>query len=77
MGMKQEGGARAVEKMIQTYGCLPSIGEMTTITEFQAAELAQGLEAEINRAGDYGFTKITLHLDLPDAAKLAKYLRKK
>lgn len=77
MGMKQEGGARVVEKMIQTYGCLPSIGEMTTITEFQALELAQGLEAEINRSGDYGFTKITLHMDLPDAAKLAKYLRGK
>lgn len=74
--MNQKQGARIVEKMMQQYGCLPAIGENTTLPKFNALELAQAIEAEINRSGEYGFTKITLHMDLPDAAQLSKFLRK-
>mgnify|MGYP003423115649 FL=1 len=74
--MDQKQGARVVEKMMQQYGCLPSVGEVTTVAHFNALELAQAIEAEINRASEYGFTKITLHMDLPDAVLLARTLRK-
>lgn len=74
--MDQKQGARVVEKMMQQYGCLPSIGETATVAHFDPLELSQAIEAEINRAGDYGFTKITLHMDLPDAVLLARTLRK-
>lgn len=74
--MDQKQGARIVEKMMQQYGCLPAIGENATLSQFNARELAQAIESEINRSGEYGFTKITLHMDLPDAAQLAKFLRR-
>lgn len=73
----QNGGAARVEKLISTFGCLPTIGETTTVEHFRPEELAAGIETEINRAHGYGFTKITLHMDLPDAAALAKHLRKR
>lgn len=75
--MNQKGGAARIEKLISTYGCLPTIGDVTTVFMFKPDELAAGIEAEINRAHEYGFTKITLHMDLPDAALLAKHLRRR
>jgi hypothetical protein len=74
--MNQQAGARQVEKMMQQFGCLPSIGESSVVQQFNTKELALALETEINRSVDYGFTKITLHMDLPDAVLLAKELRK-
>lgn len=70
-------GARAVEKMIQQYGCLPSVGEATsTLSEFNPKRLGEEMEKLIAMSKDYGMTKLTLHMDLPDAAKLAAHLRK-
>lgn len=76
MGMKSEGGARIVEKLIQQYGCLPATGDGPVISRFDRNAIAAGIECELSRASDYGFTKITLHMDLPDAALLAKFLRR-
>ena len=73
--MKQEGGARAVEKLIQTYGCLPSIGGGPVLDGFNSHTLAEAIEQEVNKAGDYGWSKITIHLDIPDASKLVQVLR--
>jgi hypothetical protein len=64
-----------VQKIIDTFGCLPSVTPMTTLPRFSPLELAQGLEQNINEAGVYGHTKITIHLDLPDAHALAQFLR--
>ena len=69
-------GARAVEKLIQQFGCLPSVPEGEVIDAFTPAGLGRAINYEINRAKEYGFVKITLHMDLPDAAKLASYLQK-
>lgn len=69
-------GKARVSKIIDTFGCLPSIQPMSTLPRFSALELAQALEANLNEAGLYGHTKITLHLDLPDAKALALALRR-
>lgn len=68
-------GKARVQKIIDTFGCLPSVTPMTTLPRFSPLELAQGLEQNINEAGLYGHTKITIHLDLPDAHALAQCLR--
>lgn len=74
--MADKTGARIVEKMMQQYGCLPSIdGGGQVIPAFERVNLATAIEQELSRAGDYGFTKITIHMDLPDAAKFARFLR--
>lgn len=75
--MNQSGGARRVEKLIHEFGCLPALGDLSTIARFDALEVAAAIETELSKAGEYGFTKITLHMDLPDAAMLAKHLRKR
>lgn len=71
----QGAGAVRAQQIINTFGCLPAINPLTTLPEFQPMALAQALEANINEAGMYGHTKITLHLDLPDAHALARFLR--
>ena len=68
-------GSAAIHRIIDRFGCLPSITPMTTLPRFSPLELAQGIEANLNEAGDYGHTKITLHLDLLDAKALAQFLR--
>lgn len=66
-----------MHRILDRFGCLPSIAPMTTLPQFSPLELAQGIEANLNEAGDYGHTKITLHLDLPDAKALAQFLRRR
>lgn len=68
-------GKARVAKIIDTFGCLPAIQPLTTLPAFSPRELAQALEQNLNEAGVYGHTKITLHLDLPDAHALAQFLR--
>jgi hypothetical protein len=74
--MNNQAGKRIVEGLMQQYGCLPSLSERQTIEQFNCNRLADAIEAEVNRAKEYGFTKITLHMDIPDAAKLAAALRR-
>lgn len=76
VNMKQDGGARAVEKMMQTFGCLPTAPDGPIIERFNPHDLAAALERELERGAEYGWSKITLHMDVPDALMLAKYLRK-
>lgn len=70
-------GSVRAQQIINTFGCLPAINPMTTLPRFDPLELAQAIEANLNEAGTYGHTKITLHLDLPDAHALARVLRGK
>ena len=74
--MDHHAGARLVERLIQQYGCLPSLTDGPALPSFDPQALAQALEHEIARAGEYGWTKITLHMDVPDAALLAQHLRR-
>lgn len=76
MSTGNQAGALVIERMMQKYGCLPAAPDGPTIALFNPHDLAAALETEMNRASDYGFTKITLHMDMLDAALLAKYLRK-
>lgn len=72
--MNQEGGKRIVERLMQTYGCLPSATDGPVLPQFNPAELEKAIMQEVKRADDYGWSKITIHLDIPDAVLLAKFL---
>jgi len=74
--MNQEGGRRTIEKLIRTYGCIPDAGDGPILPNFTPKAVAKGIESEIVRAGEYGWSKITLHMDIPDALKLAQFLRR-
>lgn len=69
-------GARQVERLIHTYGCLPATGDGQVLPEFTPQTLAEAIEREIQHANEYGWSKLTLHFDIPDAALLAQHLRK-
>lgn len=73
--MNNQGGARIIGGLIQKYGCLPNTGDGPIITSFAPKVIAKGIEAEVVRAGEYGWSKVTLHMDIPDALKLARFLR--
>jgi hypothetical protein len=74
---RQSAGAARVASIINTFGCLPSVNPMTTLSAFDPLELAQALEQNLQEAAIYGHTKITVHLDLPDAHALAQALRRR
>ena len=74
--LEKSAGAARVHKLLDTFGCLPSIQPLATLPRFDPLELAQAVEASLNEAGVYGHTKITIHLDLPDAAALAQWMRR-
>lgn len=73
----QSAGAMRAQQLLNTFGCLPAVNPLTTLPKFDPLELAQAIERNIQEAGMYGHTKITLHLDLPDAHALARALRRK
>lgn len=73
---QQHAGTARVHSIIDRFGCLPSITPLTTLQAFNPLELAQAIEQNLNEATVYGHTKITIHLDLPDAHALAQSLRK-
>jgi histidyl-tRNA synthetase len=78
MSVNPEIAKQQIAKLVNKYGCVPTDApDGPVITEFQADALGKAIEQEIARAHDYGWTKITLHMDMPDAFKLARYLRRK
>lgn len=76
MSKEQSAGAARVANIINTFGCLPSVNPSTTIPQFDPMQLSRAIAASLNESRMYGHTKITLHLDLPDAHALAQFLRK-
>lgn len=74
--MTTNAGAEKVAKLIQRYGCLPDAGDGPVLPRFEPLAVAKAIEGELLRARDYGWSKITLHMDIPDAVLLAKQLRK-
>jgi hypothetical protein len=77
MKRDQSAGALRAQQLLNTFGCIPAITPLTTLPRFSPRELAQAIEKNIEEAGLYGHTKITLHLDLPDAHALARALRER
>lgn len=72
---KNDAAKQRVNNILDKFGCLPSITPLTTLQRFDPLEVAQALEQNLSEAGKYGHTKITIHLDLPDANALARALR--
>lgn len=62
--------------LAETGGRLQDAPDGPRLDEFRALELAQAVEAEINRAAVSGFTKIRLDFHLNDAATFAAFLRR-
>jgi hypothetical protein len=69
-------GALRAQAIIDKFGCLPSIQPLTELAAFSPLDLAQAIERNLEEAAVYGHTKITIHLDLPDAHALAQALRR-
>lgn len=68
--------ALGVERAIQRAGRvekLPLI-DGPVVERFEPRALASALEQEVQRAMEVGWPKISLHMDVADAKKLALYL---
>lgn len=76
--MSNEQGKRWVQSMLDRHGCIPALSDGgTTIAAFSPEALGQAILDEVAKASQFGFTKITLHLDIPDAVKLGRHLKEK
>ena len=73
--MDQIAGKRIVEQLLAKYGCLPSGPDGPIIAEFSPSAFAEALEQELDRCALYGWPKITIHMDAPDARLLLQYFR--
>jgi len=74
--MSHEAAKAQIAKLIQTYGCVPvNAPDGPVVERFDPERLSDAIQSELNRATESGWTKITLHMDLLDAALLAKHLR--
>lgn len=65
----------AVEKLIQQFGCLPSLVDGQKIPGYERVAFITALDAAITTAHEFGQPKLTIHLDLPDAARLLADMR--
>jgi hypothetical protein len=67
-----------IAQLVSKYGCVPTDAPDGPVLEnWNLERLAAGIEQEAARARVYGWTKITLHMDLPDALRLAQALRRR
>ena len=55
--------------------CLPDYPTGPVLPKFDPLALAQALEHEVNRSGILRHTKISIHMNIEDAAVLATALR--
>ena len=69
--------SRGVEEAIKRHGGIHNLPVVDgpVIPRFDPYRLAEALDQEIARAGEIGWTKISLHMDVQDAMKLARFLR--
>jgi hypothetical protein len=72
----QLAGKRIIEGLIAKYGCLPSAADGPIIARFDPKALEEAIMHEVKRAGEYGWPKVTIHMDIPDAILLAQFLRR-
>lgn len=59
----------------------PQIGRVSApggpkLERFDAQQLAEAIEHEIIRAGDHGWTKVSINMELIDAIAMARFLRR-
>lgn len=76
MGRASARGAEEAIRRAGGVGKLPII-DGPHIEKFDPKMLAKALEQEIQRCGEFGWSKVSLHMDVQDAFKLAKFLRGK
>lgn len=68
--------ARVVRLLRQSGGVLPDAPSGPVLPRFDALQLAQAIERELERCRVAGFVKLSLHMDLADARLLASALRR-
>jgi len=69
---------KRIANLVREYGCVPAAApDGPLLLRFNAGKLGAAIERECARARVVGWTKITLHMDLQDAALLARHLRRK
>jgi hypothetical protein len=71
----QAGGAERIARLIERFGCLPVAPDGPALPGFSPHPLADAIMQEVKRAGEYGWSKITIHMDIPDAVALAVVLK--
>ena len=74
--LTQEQHRQNVERMFESKGILPGLPEGPIVPRFHAQQLAAAIEHELNRADFMGLTRVSISMDLIDAAELMKFLRK-
>jgi len=72
---QQEIGRHRVERLLAEFGCIPPAPDGPLLKTWDKRALAEAILSEIRRAKQFGWTKITLHMDLRDAKRLAEALR--
>lgn len=71
----QAAGKAALNKMIDVFGCIPAAPDGQSIDAFNPRLLADAIAAEVDRSRSYGWSKLTIHMDIPDAVKLMQFLK--
>lgn len=64
------------EFLTRNKGQIPAAPDGPLLPCFSALELAQAIEAELQRGAGCGQTKIQLNMNFKDAADMASYLRR-
>jgi len=66
-----------IAEIFAKYGCIPiNAPDGPVVEHFEPQAVAAAIEQEITRARVYGWTRITLHMDVADALMLAQCLRR-
>lgn len=68
-------GKRQMLRIMDAFGCLPDATDGPILEHFDAYALGAAIEQEAAKAGIYGWSKITLHMDLREALVLASHLK--
>jgi hypothetical protein len=65
-----------LQERLSTGVPLGSLPDGPTLDHFDALELAQAIESEVNRAHSMGHTKIRIDMTFEDSIAFAAYLRR-
>jgi hypothetical protein len=67
----------ALQRSLKKAGGAEFLPEVSgpVLERFDAKHLAAAIESELERAATFGWPKISLHMDVVDAMRLAKFLK--
>lgn len=74
LGQQQK--AKLVEQMIAAGGRIGPLPDGPRLATFDALQMAQAIEYELNRCAAVGWPKINITMSTEDAALVAAYLRR-